>query len=142
VTRTVRAVIGVALLAGVAACGQPTAASVTIPIRDNGSGVSGSVTLIEAGPRMTRVVIDVEHGTYPDMPAHIHPGTCADAIPQPKYPLQNVRDGMADSAVPASIRELRTERGTLNLHASNDDLSNVVACADLTAPAGSDPLSP
>ena len=37
-----------------------------------------------------------------DMPAHVHPGTCADLTPQPKFPLENVRDGRSTTDRPCA----------------------------------------
>jgi hypothetical protein len=129
---------GAALLMAlaVAACAAAAREPVTLPVRGvDGTDITGTVRLVSVGPRMTRVEVRVQAPHHPDMPAHIHPGTCADAIPQPKYPLENVRDGRSDTEVPASLTELRTELDTLNLHASNDDMQNVVACTDLTEAA-------
>ena len=97
----------------------------------NDSGVSGTVTLIEVGPRQTRVEVRVATGGNPDMPAHIHPGSCAALVPQPKYPLQNVVDGSSTTVVPASIAELVAGDLAVNVHRANDDLGTYTACADL-----------
>ena len=97
----------------------------------NGSGVAGSVTLVEMGADRTRVEVRVEPGDNPDMPAHIHPGSCASLVPQPKYPLENVVDGSSTTTVPASLDELTAGDLAINLHRSNADLETYTACADL-----------
>ena len=97
----------------------------------NSSGVSGTVTLTDVGPQTTRVEVRVASGGNPDMPAHIHPGSCAELVPQPKYPLQNVLNGSSTTVVPASLAELLAGDLAVNLHRSNDDLGTYTACADL-----------
>ena len=73
----------------------------------------------------------VDPGGNPDMPAHIHPGTCDDLTPQPKYPLENVRNGTSTTVVPASIAELFAGDLAVNIHKSNDDLKTYTACVDI-----------
>jgi hypothetical protein len=97
----------------------------------NASGVSGTLTLVEVGPGLTRVDIRVEPGGNPDMPAHVHPGSCAAMIPQPKYPLRNVVDGVSSTVVPAALVELVAGDLAVNIHRSNDDMRTYTACADL-----------
>lgn len=95
------------------------------------SGVTGTVTLTELGDGRTEVAIRVQPGANPNMPAHIHPGSCADLIPQPKHPLENVVDGVSTTIVSATVAELTAGGLAVNLHRSNDDLRTYTACADL-----------
>ena len=97
----------------------------------NGSGVTGTVLLTDQGGGRTRVEIQVSDGGNLDMPAHIHPGTCAVLVPQPKYPLENVRGGHSVTVVPASFSELDTTTVAVNVHKAIDDLKTYTACADL-----------
>lgn len=126
-------VAAVALAIAVAACTGPTAdESRTVELTPlNGSGVSGSVRLspVEAG--RTLVEIEVDPAGHPDMPAHIHPGTCAELTPQPAYPLANVIDGRSSTEVPASLDELLAGELAVNLHLSNMELDVYSACVDL-----------
>ncbi len=55
------------------------------------------------------------------MPAHIHPGTCTDLVPQPTYPLDNVVDGASDTEIPVTLDELFAGDLALNIHVSEDD---------------------
>ena len=113
------------------ACAAP-AATRTVQLETlNASGVSGTVTLTEAGDSRTQVLVSVEPGANPDMPAHIHPGSCENLQPQPKYPLQNVVDGSSTTIVPAGLAELTAGDLAVNLHRSNEDLGTYTACADL-----------
>jgi hypothetical protein len=121
----------VLVVVGLVACTAPTATRSVQLETLNASGVTGTVTLMEAGDSRTRVVVSVEPGANPDMPAHIHPGNCDDLQPQPKYPLQNVVDGSSTTIVPASLAELTAGDLAVNLHRSNEDLGTYTACADL-----------
>ena len=124
----------VALLAAVAvALGgcQSEAPPRTISVTTlNDSGVTGSVAFRGVADR-TEVSITVEPGSNPDMPAHIHPGTCDELTPQPKFPLENVRDGVSVTVVPASLAELFAGDLAVNIHKSNDDLRTYTACVDI-----------
>jgi hypothetical protein len=107
------------------------AAARTISLQTlNASGVTGSVSFADLGGR-TRVDISVDPGANPDMPAHIHPGTCANLTPQPKYPLENVKAGSSTTVVPATIDELFAGGLAVNIHKSNDDLKTYTACVDI-----------
>lgn len=66
-----------------------------------------------------------------DMPAHIHPGTCDNLTPQPKFPLENVKNGSSKTVVPVPIDELFAGNLAVNIHHSNDDLKTYTACVDI-----------
>jgi hypothetical protein len=114
----------------VAGCQQGTAARTLQFVTLNDSGVTGSVSFREVEGR-TEVEVQVEPAGNLDMPAHIHPGSCDDLIPQPKYPLENVRDGVSRTTVPARVDELFAGGLALNIHRSNDDLGTYTACVDI-----------
>ncbi len=121
------AIMAAVVVSGCAAEPPPrTIALVTL----NDSGVSGTVAFRGVADR-TEVSIKVDPGGNPDMPAHIHPGTCDDLTPQPKFPLENVRDGASVTVVPASIGELFGGDLAVNIHKSNDDLKTYTACVDI-----------
>jgi hypothetical protein len=128
------ALLAIAPLAvSVAACADaPPAETRTIALTTlNASGVSGTVVLTALDARRTRVEIRVDPAGHPDMPSHIHPGTCADLVPQPKYPLQNVRDGHSTTVITAAFGDLLRGDLAVNLHNSNEDLRTYTACAEL-----------
>jgi hypothetical protein len=136
------AVLVALALTSLVACGAPSGRSVIVPFgTSNDSGVTGNVTLTAIDAQRTRVEIHVTATGFPDMPAHIHPGSCADSIPQPKYPLANVRDGVSVTEVNEGLDDLRGGPGSLNLHASNDNMRFITACADMEegAAAGEEP---
>jgi hypothetical protein len=128
---TARAVIAAALAAMLIAC-QASGATRTFTLTTlNDSGVTGSVTLTDEGGSRTRVEVKVQDGGNHDMPAHLHPGTCANLVPQPKFPLENVRNGSSVTVVAASFAELTNGTLAANLHKSVDDLATYTACADI-----------
>jgi hypothetical protein len=92
--------------------------------------VTGTVTFA-AIDNKTQVEIAVDPAGNLDMPAHIHPGTCDELTPQPKFPLENVQSGSSKTVVPASIDELFAGGLAVNIHHSNDDLKTYTACVDI-----------
>lgn len=121
------------LLVLATACAGPQESSRTVQLETlNLSGVTGTAVLTDLGDGTTHVTVEVEPGEYPDMPAHIHPGTCADLVPQPTYPLANVVDGSSETDIDASLEDLFAGDFALNLHASSNDWETYTACAELT----------
>jgi hypothetical protein len=121
------------LLFVAAACSGAQQSTRTVELETlNDSGVTGTALLTDLGDGTTRVAVEVEPGEYPDMPAHIHPGTCTDLVPQPTYPLANVVDGSSETEIEASLEDLFTGEFALNLHASSNDWETYTACAELT----------
>lgn len=123
------AFVAIVALAGCEAA-QPPATVVQLETL-NDSGVTGTVTLTDLGDGRTRVDVAVQPAGNLDMPAHIHPGTCDDLIPQPTHPLQNVVNGASTTTVRATVAELTGGGLAVNLHRSNDDLGTYTACAEL-----------
>lgn len=131
IPRLVLAVLASAVV--ISGCAATPAATVTLELRElNGSGVTGTVTLTETGDGATLVEVDVDPAGYPSMPAHIHPGTCNELVPQPEYPLASVIDGVSSTEVSAPLEELLSGDRALNVHASNDQLDLYTACVDLS----------
>jgi hypothetical protein len=129
------ALIGAATALMLAACSSPAGGdrSVELMLQPlNESGVSGRVTLTALDDATTRVVIDVDSAGHPSMPAHIHPGSCAELVPQPVYALENVIDGQSTTAVSAPLDELLAGGQALNLHRSNEEMDVYTACVDLS----------
>jgi hypothetical protein len=114
-----------------AACVAPTSAPRTITLRTlNDSGVTGTVSFSDLGGK-TGVDVEVIPAGNLDMPAHIHPGTCDNLTPQPKFPLENVKNGASKTVVPVPIDELFAGNLAVNIHHSNDDLKTYTACVDI-----------
>jgi hypothetical protein len=127
-----RSLIVLGLTLALPACGASQAASRTVDLETlNDSGVTGSATLTDLGNGTTRVEVDVDPAGHPDMPAHIHPGTCTDLVPQYTYGLEDVIDGQSETIVEASLDELFAGDLALNIHNSSQDFATYTACADL-----------
>lgn len=97
----------------------------------NDSGVTGTAVLTDLGGGSTRVVIEVDPAGHPAMPAHIHPGTCANLVPQPLHGLSTIIDGASETVVPASLVDLLAGELAINLHFSASDMGTYTACVDL-----------
>jgi hypothetical protein len=125
------AMLGVLCLAVVAACDVSAGTTRTITLSEQKeSGVTGTVEFTVVG-RRTAVTIKVDPAGNMDMPAHIHPGTCDNMIPQPKFPLESVKDGSSSTVVPSTIEELFAGGLALNLHKSNDEMKVSTACVEI-----------
>ena len=125
------ALVAPLLLALIAACDVGAGATRTIALSEQkGSGVNGTVEFTVVG-RKTAVTIKVDPAGNLDMPAHIHPGTCDNMIPQPKFPLESAKDGSSSTVVPATIDELFAGGLALNLHKSNDEMKVSTACVEI-----------
>lgn len=97
----------------------------------NDSGVTGTAVLTDLGNGSTRVVIDVNPAGHAAMPAHIHPGTCTNLVPQPLHGLTTIIDGASETVVPASLEDLLAGDLAVNLHVSAADMGTYAACVDL-----------
>lgn len=129
---TPRSIVAFALVMVVAACQGATPPSTVVQLRTlNNSGVTGTVTLVDIGEDRTQVEVRVDPAGNLDMPAHVHPGSCDDLIPQPKYPLENIVNGTSTTVVRASVGDLTRGGLAVNLHRSNQDLQAYTACSDL-----------
>jgi hypothetical protein len=127
-----RSIVVFGLITVLAACQGANRPSMVVQLRTlNNSAVTGSVTLVDVGEGRTQVQIRVEPAGNLDMPAHIHPGSCDNLIPQPKHPLENVVNGSSTTIVRASFGDLTQGGLAVNLHKSNQDLKTYTACADL-----------
>jgi len=122
-----------AVAVGLAGCAESAPVETrTIPLTTlNSSGVSGTVVLTAVDSRRTRIEIRVDPAGHPDMPSHIHPGTCTNLVPQPRYPLQNVVDGHSTTVISAAFDDLVKGDLAVNIHKSNEDLKTYTACAEL-----------
>jgi hypothetical protein len=114
-----------------------TSAPVTVKLQaQNGSGETGTATLTQKGSDVV-VHLTITKGTGDAQPAHIHPGTCANLDPKPKYPLTNVVDGESLTTIKGvKLADLETGAFAINVHKSTSDLKDYVACGDIPkAPA-------
>jgi hypothetical protein len=133
--RTLRA-MAFTLLVAMAALGcQGTTAAMpsrTIELKTlNNSGVSGQAILTDLGNGRTRVDVRVDPAGHPDMPSHIHPGTCANLVPQPRYPLESVKQGSATTEIPVSLAELLQQQAVVMTHKSNNEMAVYTSCGEI-----------
>ncbi len=97
----------------------------------DGSGVTGEAHLKDMGNGMTHVKVHIEGMAQGmSMPAHIHMGSMDDYDEKPKYPLNNVENGMSETMVEVSLEELLSEEHVIAVHMSGEDLT-VVAVGDI-----------
>lgn len=124
-------VVALATIALLAGCGEAER-RVELQLETlNASGVTGKVTLVELDEARTRVEIQVDPAGHDSMPAHVHPGSCADLVPQPMYALENVVEGRSTTEVRAAFDELMDGSKAVNLHRSNQEMDVYTACVDL-----------
>ncbi|HET9341834.1 MAG TPA: hypothetical protein VFO25_02810 [Candidatus Eremiobacteraceae bacterium] len=111
--------------------------SITIKlVAQHGSMQTGSATLTAMGSK-TQVVLSLSH-TKGSEPAHIHPGSCANLNPVPKYPLSNVVGGKSTTVVDVPLASLETGHFAINVHAGPGPLiKKYVSCGDIPASNGS-----
>jgi hypothetical protein len=124
------------LLLAIAALGcQGTAATMptkTIELKTlNNSGVSGQAVLTDLGNGRTRVDVRVDPAGHPDMPSHIHPGTCANLVPQPRYPLESVMNGTATTEIAVSLADLLQQQAVVMTHKSNEEMAVYTSCGEI-----------
>jgi len=98
----------------------------------NNSGETG-YALIKPMGKGIEVIVHVKGGPKGvAQPDHIHPGTCANLNPVPKYPLENVVDGKSVTKLPGvSMDDLFKEPMAINVHESAQDMKKYVACGDI-----------
>jgi hypothetical protein len=96
----------------------------------NDSGMSGEAVLTEAEDG-TQVSLAVE-GATGGHPVHIHFGTC-DNLGEIAAPLSDINEtGMSETTVDLTIDELTGEEYAINAHESAANITNYVACGEIT----------
>jgi hypothetical protein len=95
-------------------------------------------------------------------PAHVHKGSCAELDPNPAYPLDNVGPRLKDDELPpaedikgsltaapievseteieVSLDDLLVEAHAINVHESDQNIQNYIACGDIGGPVIDDKL--
>ena len=97
----------------------------------NNSGITGTVEFSPTSDGTVEVEIELDGSDGGPHPAHIHPGSCADLDPAPKWPLTNVVDGRSETTVDADLSELTAQEYAVNVHDSPENADLYVACADV-----------
>jgi hypothetical protein len=97
----------------------------------NNSGITGTVKFGPTSEGTVEVEIELDGSGAGPHPAHIHPGSCADLDPVPKWPLENVVNGRSKTTVDADLSELTAQEYAVNVHDSPENADLYVACADV-----------
>jgi cysteine sulfinate desulfinase/cysteine desulfurase-like protein len=97
----------------------------------NGSGESGTATLIATAANATTVVVKLAHAPEIRQPAHVHAGTCGDIDPLPAYMLNELDGGRSETTLPVSLHELRASHLVVNVHKSDTDVKTYAACGPI-----------
>jgi hypothetical protein len=125
----VAATVSALLLIGAASAQQV----VTVKMNPmNGSGIHGTATLTPQG-NDTKVVLTLTgEPVTASMPAHIHAGQCGHTLNiRPLYPLHSVENGTSTTVVNAPLRLLTTGHFAINVHESEANLQQYVACGNI-----------
>ena len=108
-----------------------TAEAVTVELKAvKDSGVSGKATLT---PMDMKTKVTIELTGAPQgiaQPAHVHQGTCENLGP-PKYPLDAVKDGKAETTIDAKLSDLTSGDLAINVHKSEKEMSVYAACGEI-----------
>lgn len=97
----------------------------------NNSGITGTVEFSPTSEGTVEVEIELDGSDGGPHPAHVHPGSCADLDPAPKWPLTNVVDGKSKTTIDAELSELTAQEYAVNVHDSPENADLYVACADV-----------
>ena len=97
----------------------------------NDSGITGTVAFTPTSDGKVEVEIELDNSGAGPHPAHVHPGSCADLDPAPKWPLNNVVDGKSKTTIDADLSELTAQEYAVNVHDSPENADLYVACADV-----------
>ena len=96
-------------------------------------------------------------------PSHVHKGTCAELDPNPAFPLDNVGPRLTDddelpapedvkgsltanpveysqTEIEVNLEDLLAEAHALNVHESDQNVANYIACGDIGGPLLDDKL--
>jgi hypothetical protein len=97
----------------------------------NNSGITGTVAFGPTSEGTVEVEIELDGSSGGPHPAHIHPGSCANLDPVPKWPLENVVNGRSKTEIEVSTEDLLAGEYAVNVHESPENADNYVACADV-----------
>lgn len=96
----------------------------------NNSGESGTATLTPQGSK-TMVEVRLSNPPTTQQPAHIHPGTCANLNPTPKYTLSQVTAGTSSTTVDVSLDDLLAMPFAINVHKSAAEVQTYFSCGGI-----------
>ena len=122
------------LLAALACGSDPVDVTVEL-IEFEGSGQSGTVTLIPMEAQ-TQIVLEIKPGPAEDdpQPVHVHFGNCGINLGEVRFPLNDVVAGKSTTIVDASVSSLSDGSHNINLHKSYPDIRVYTACGEIPPP--------
>lgn len=131
-SHTAFALLAAAALAAPALAAGSSPASVTVTMNaQNHSNENGTATLMQQGKNVV-VTVSLTNAPKAAQPAHIHPGTCANLTPAPKYPLHDVVNGKSTTTLKnVSLSDLTGGKFAVNVHKSANDLKTYVSCGNI-----------
>jgi hypothetical protein len=97
----------------------------------NNSGITGTVTLRDAGGNKLEVEVLLDGAGPGPLPIHIHEGACAELNPIPDIPLTTVTNGASRTELDGALQQLTAAPYAIFLHKSPQELPVFVACADI-----------
>jgi len=129
--------IASAMLFGFSPPASAQGQSVTLSLAgQNNSGITGTAVITELPGGKMRIEIHANGAGPGPEPAHIHPGTCANLDPAPKFTLTSLVNGASTTEVDGSLRDITGSPYAIHLHKAPDELPVYVACADIKADGG------
>ncbi len=135
--RKVCLVLGIAgwLLMSVTAGAAEGDSAEAVLHEQNNSGYTGLATFRDNGDGTVTLRIEMDKQKNGAVhPAHLHEGSCSDAVPTIRYPVRNVANGKSVTKIPVSLDELLKENLYINIHPSPQRLSPVLACGGVSLP--------
>jgi hypothetical protein len=131
--------VALALAAGIGLAGIAQAAMAPTQFKisaQNGSGESGTATLLQSGDNVI-VRVRMTNPVAAAQPVHIHKGTCDKLDPKPAYPLHTLMDGYSETTVMnVKLSDLTSGAYAINVHKSTTDIPTYVACGNLNVAHG------
>jgi hypothetical protein len=97
----------------------------------NGSGETGSATLLPEGDKTKVVILIPKAPQGVAQPVHIHPGRCDNMDKAPKWPLEAVKDGQSTTVVPVSLETILQDKVAINVHKSATEVQVDVSCGNI-----------
>jgi len=97
----------------------------------NDSGITGTAMLVQTSPGTVAVSVVLTGAGDGPQPIHIHPGSCEQLDPTPKYPLQDVTGGRSTTEVQVGLETLLDGEFAINVHKSASEAQIYVACGNI-----------
>lgn len=96
------------------------------------SGITGKAEFTEKDGKTKVEVYLTGSDEKESYASHVHPGTCDDLDPTPKYPLDSVTGGRAETTIGATIADLEGDAYAVNIH-DDADPTKYVACGNIAS---------